>query len=108
MDAIAVWGILLFALVIGAGGLAGYLKGKSKISLISGSISAVLLTVAWFLARQTPGTGLMMAAVIALGLAVVFGIRLMKTRKFMPAGTMTIASAIAMMLFVSGMMSASS
>ena len=108
MAAIAVWGILLFAVVIGAGGVAGYLKGKSKISLISGSVSAVLLAIAWFLARQTPGTGLMMAAGIAVALVIVFGIRLMKTRKFMPAGTMTIASAIATMVFVSGMLSANS
>lgn len=108
MDAIAVWGILLFALVIGAGGIAGYLKGKSKVSLISGSVSAVLLAIAWFLARQMPDKGLMMAAVIATGLVVVFGIRLVKTRKFMPAGTLTIASAIATMVFVSGMMSANS
>ncbi|MEM6448579.1 MAG: TMEM14 family protein [Cyanobacteria bacterium P01_D01_bin.123] len=108
MAAIAIWAILLFALAIGAGGLAGYLKGKSKVSLISGSISAVLLAVAWLLARQTPGTGLMMAAAIAVALSVVFGMRLMKTRKFMPAGTMAIASAVATVVFISGWMSVSS
>ncbi|MEM9155655.1 MAG: TMEM14 family protein, partial [Cyanobacteria bacterium P01_F01_bin.33] len=56
--------------------------------------------VAWLLARQTPGTGLMMAAAIAVALSVVFGMRLMKTRKFMPAGTMAIASAVATVVFI--------
>jgi uncharacterized membrane protein (UPF0136 family) len=71
------------------GGIIGYLQVKSKVSLISGTISGLILVIAAFLQLQGQGFALVLAAVITGILVVVFAIRLKKTRKFMPAGLMT-------------------
>ena len=96
---IATWSILVYALLVLVGGGIGYLKAKSKMSLISGVGSGTGLLIAWFLCRQTPTLGLGMAALIALVLFIVFVIRLFRTGSFMPAGGMMILSGIATFFF---------
>ena len=96
---ITTWFILVYALLVLVGGGIGYLKAKSKLSLISGVGSGTGLLIAWFLCRQTPTLGLGMAALIALVLFIVFIIRLFRTGSFMPAGGMMILSGIATFLF---------
>jgi uncharacterized membrane protein (UPF0136 family) len=78
--------ILILAVLVGAGGVVGFLKAQSKASLISGIISAALLIVSYSISQRNQQQGLIMGAVICLLLCVVFGIRLAKTKKFMPAG----------------------
>jgi uncharacterized membrane protein (UPF0136 family) len=91
--------ILIFAAVMFAGGLIGYLTAGSRASLISGSVSAALLVLAFFLGRTNPIQGLQAAAVLSAMLAVVFAIRAFKTRKFMPAGMLLILSIAAAAYF---------
>ncbi|MBD2462247.1 hypothetical protein H6G89_14460 [Oscillatoria sp. FACHB-1407] len=82
------------------GGIIGYAQAKSKMSLISGVISGVLLIlcgVAQFRGVVWAGT---LAAVITAVLIVVFVMRLTKTRKFMPAGLMAIAGGVALAALV--------
>ncbi|MGK7873431.1 MAG: TMEM14 family protein [Xenococcaceae cyanobacterium] len=76
------------------GGVMGYAKVKSKASLISGSISGVLLLVAGLMQLQGFSMGLILALVVTAALVVVFAIRLVKTRKFMPAGLMLVAGVV--------------
>ena len=76
--------LLVYGIVMILGGLIGYLAG-SKASLISGSVSGVLLLGAWFLARDHPALGLWGGVVLSALLSVVFGVRLAKTGKPMPA-----------------------
>lgn len=90
-----VWMILIFAAVIFAGGLIGYWTAGSRASLISGTASAGLLVLAFFLARTNPIQGLMAAAVISALLAIVFAIRAFKTRKLMPSGMLLLLSVVA-------------
>ena len=71
------------------GGIIGYIQVKSKVSLISGTISGLILVISAFLQLQRQGFALALAAVITGMLVIVFAIRLQKTRKFMPAGLMT-------------------
>jgi uncharacterized membrane protein (UPF0136 family) len=104
---IAVWSVAIYALVVALGGAVGYLKAKSKVSLMSGVGSGIVLLSAWFVTLQSPVAGLSLAAVIALALVVVFALRLFRTRAFMPAGLMTILSAIATAIFLLGLMDAS-
>lgn len=85
---IAPWSILIYALVVLLGGVMGYLKAKSKISLFAGVGSGIALIVAWLVFRQTPLVGLGMATVIALILFFVFVSRFFRTRAFMPSGLM--------------------
>jgi uncharacterized membrane protein (UPF0136 family) len=82
------------------GGIIGYVQAQSKASLISGSISGVLLIIAGVMQLKGQAWGLVLATVVTLVLVIVFAIRLVKTRKFMPAGLMSVLglAALAIML----------
>lgn len=84
------------------GGIIGYIQAQSNVSLISGSISGLLLILGGVMQLQGQGWGLILATVVTAVLVIVFAIRLAKTRKFMPAGLMTIlgvATLVVMSLF---------
>lgn len=70
------------------GGLMGYSKAKSKMSLIAGVISSVLLAVSFAVSLTNPVGGLIGGVIVTTLLDIVFGIRLAKTKAFMPAGLM--------------------
>lgn len=93
------WLILAYALLVAAGGIAGYLKAKSTASLASGLGSGAALAIAWFISLQMPTVGLGLAAAIALALVVVFIRRFKTTGKFMPAGMLAIGSGLATIVF---------
>ena len=99
----AVLFILVYAVVLLAGGIVGYRIAGSRVSLISGVASAVLLVMAYLVARGggagTPAVGLWLASGVALTLVVVFAIRFSKTTTFMPAGMLTILSVLALGFF---------
>jgi uncharacterized membrane protein (UPF0136 family) len=82
---------IAYGLLAIIGGIIGYKQAQSKMSLISGSVSGVLLVLGGILQLQGINAGLILAAAIAAVLLVVFTIRLSKTRKFMPSGLMLIA-----------------
>lgn len=102
---IAPWLILIYAVVVLLGGVMGYLKAKSKVSLFSGLGSGIGLLVAWFVFRQTPLIGLGLATLIALVLVVVFALRFSRTRAFMPAGLMMVFSLGAVVVFLLSLLS---
>lgn len=101
---IATWSILIYALVVLLGGVMGYLKAKSQVSLLSGVGSGIALLIAWFICRQTPLVGLGLAALIGLMLFVVFIMRFSRTRAFMPAGMMMVFSLAATVVFLLGLL----
>ena len=75
------WIIWIYVGLLLAGGVIGFLKAGSRISLIASIASAVPLALT--------AAGILPYAVapVVLGLLVVqFIVRLMKTRKFMPSG----------------------
>lgn len=84
---VAAFGYGILALL---GGIIGYIQARSKISLISGIISGLLLIFAAYCQLQGQTWGLTLAAIITTILVVFFSFRLAKTRKFMPAGLMII------------------
>ena len=101
---IATWSILIYGLVVLLGGVMGYLKAKSKVSLFSGLGSGIALLVAWIVCRQAAMAGLGLATLIALVLFVVFILRFLKTRAFMPAGLMMVFSFAATVVFLLGLL----
>jgi uncharacterized membrane protein (UPF0136 family) len=101
---IATWSILIYGLVVLLGGVMGYLKAKSKASLFSGLGSGIALLVAWIVCRQAAMAGLGLATLIALVLFVVFILRFLKTRAFMPAGLMMVFSFAATVVFLLGLL----
>jgi uncharacterized membrane protein (UPF0136 family) len=102
MAQILIWAILGYALIVGIGGVFGYMKAKSTKSLLAGLISGLILLVAWFLATKTPTVGLGIATSIAAVLLVVFITRFVRTRKFMPAGMMMLLNLVATVAFLAG------
>jgi uncharacterized membrane protein (UPF0136 family) len=90
-----VYGILAIA-----GGIIGYIQARSKVSLFSGSISGLLLIIAAYLQLQGQTSGLILALFVTAVLVVVFAFRIAKTRKFIPAGLMTILGILALVVMV--------
>ena len=82
------------------GGIIGYVQAQSKASLISGSISGLLLLFAGAMQLQGQAWGLILAIVVTAVLVIVFAVRLAKTRKFMPAGLMTILGVATLVVLV--------
>jgi uncharacterized membrane protein (UPF0136 family) len=95
--AILVW---VYAALVAGGGVMGYLKARSKASLISGVGFGGLLGVAGFGVWQENTAALVAAAVMAALLVVLFAVRYAKTRRFMPLGLMAVLSMAALMVFV--------
>ncbi len=92
---------LIYGILLLFGGIFGYIKAKSKPSLISGVISGLLLLISGVLQWQQISMGLILAQVLTLVLAIVFAIRLWKTRKFMPAGLMLVLSVATLVILIS-------
>lgn len=86
-----------------AGGIIGYTQARSRVSLLSGSISGLLLILAAYLQLKGQTWGLILAVLVTGVLVVVFAFRLVKTRKFMPAGLMTILGMLALVVMVNQM-----
>lgn len=92
MSPIAILWIYIVLLV--AGGLMGFLKARSKMSLLTSVGFAALLTlcaVGIISHRYAPD-------VILVVLLIFFGMRVAKTKKFMPMGMMTLATVLALAL----------
>lgn len=82
------------------GGIIGYLQARSQVSLVSGVASGVVLLVAAYLQLQGQFWAVILATCVTAALVVFFALRLAKTRKFMPAGLMTILGMAALAVMV--------
>jgi uncharacterized membrane protein (UPF0136 family) len=83
--------IISYGVLAILGGIMGYVKSQSQASLVSGTISGLLLLLAGGLQVSGQSWGKYLGIAIAATLIVVFIVRLVKTRKFMPAGLMIMA-----------------
>jgi uncharacterized membrane protein (UPF0136 family) len=88
----------IYIILLLAGGLFGFLKAGSKVSLLTASISAALLVLTGIPGLLGARLRVGMADVIMAALLVVFAIRLAKTKKFMPSGMLLIVTAVALAL----------
>jgi len=87
----------IYIILLLVGGLMGFFKAGSKVSLITSAIFAaalVLTTIGLFQPAVARGVADGLMAV----LLVVFAIRLSKTKKFMPSGLMLIITIVALAL----------
>lgn len=94
---------IAYGILVLAGGTLGYVQAKSTASLLSGCISGLLLLIAGVVQLQGYDWGLLLALVITVMLAIVFVVRLLKTRKIMPAGIMTAASVAVLVILLSSL-----
>lgn len=92
MNAITVLWVYIVLLV--AGGVVGFVKAQSKMSLITsvGFAAALVLCAMGIIPKP------IVADVILVVLLVFFGVRVAKTKKFMPMGMMTLLTVLALAL----------
>ena len=84
----------IYIVLLLVGGLIGFFKGRSQVSLImSAAFGAVLILCALGLVFKSNVADILMAVLL-----VVFAMRLAKTKKFMPAGLMLVATIVALAL----------
>ena len=84
----------IYIVLLVVGGLIGFLKAKSQVSLImSVGFAAVLSLCAAGIIFKDYVADILLAALL-----VVFAIRLAKTKKFMPAGLMLVVTLVALAL----------
>ena len=83
----------VYIVLLVVGGLIGFLKAGSKPSLIASVAFAALLSLCAAGILNSLITDLLLAALL-----VVFGMRLAKTKKFMPAGMMLVLTVAALAL----------
>ena len=76
-----------------AGGLMGFIKAKSKASIIASTVFAIPLILA--AVDVIPATA---ADILLAGLTIMFGAKYFRSWKFMPSGMMSIASLVAVVL----------
>ncbi|HEV3410686.1 MAG TPA: TMEM14 family protein [Chthoniobacterales bacterium] len=91
---------IIFGLLTIAGGIFGYVRAGSTASIIAGSLAGAALLVAAFLLPGNAVAGLLIGGVISILLAGRFIPAFMKTGAFMPAGMMSILSAIGVIIAI--------
>jgi uncharacterized membrane protein (UPF0136 family) len=88
----------IYIILLLAGGLIGFLKAKSKVSLITSAVFAALLVLTTLRGIFQPAFARDLVNVLMASLIVVFAVRLAKTKKFMPSGLMLAATIVALAL----------
>ncbi len=87
--------VWIYVALLAVGGLMGFLKAGSKVSLIMSVAFAIPLAV-----TALGGLPVAVAQVIPGAVAIVMGVRLAKTKKFMPAGITLIFSVLTLVAVV--------
>jgi len=98
MSNFAITVLWIYIVLLVSGGIMGFLKAKSQVSLIMSVACAVLLIVAAIRGLLSVNVASGLADLVMAALLVVFTIRLAKTKKFMPAGMMLVVTVAALAL----------
>ena len=91
---------IIFGLLTITGGIVGYVKAGSVISIVAGSISGLLLVAAAFLLPDHQAAGLIVALVVSVLLAGQFVPKFFSTHKVMPAGLMSVLSVLGIIVAI--------
>lgn len=97
--------LLVYAALMGAGGVFGYIKAGSSASLIAGIAAAVLSVAAYFISTTHALAGYTVGAVVALAVGGRFLVASLRAHekgefKFMPQGMVLVVSAVALVILV--------
>jgi uncharacterized membrane protein (UPF0136 family) len=96
--------LFFFGVLTIAGGIMGFVKAKSRASLIAGTVAGVLLLAAGYEMSARGNIGLILGLVVSLALLARFGGAFKKTRKVMPAGLMALLGLVGVVVTVLGLL----
>ena len=102
MDKISSFISIAYAVLLFTGGLIGFITGHSAASLTTGTLSALIVIVAWQLSVKLPRAGYLFVASISLVLCMFFLQRFAVTHSFMPGGLMLVLSTITLVASTTG------
>lgn len=88
----------IYIVLLVAGGLMGFIKARSKASLITSVSFAAILSICATRGILDARMGNILANIILATLLVFFAWRLSKSKKFMPAGMMVVLTLAALVL----------
>ena len=88
----------IYIVLLLVGGLIGFLKANSKVSLIMSTAFAALLILTAVHGILDAGFARNLANILMAALLVVFAMRLAKTKKLMPSGMMLVVTIVALAL----------
>ena len=91
---------LVFGVLTIAGGIIGYVKAGSVVSIIAGAITGLLLLVAGWVLPEHRELGLILGLFTSAILAGQFIPRVFRTWRLVPAGVMSILSVIGIIIGV--------
>lgn len=96
MDKLSYLTSLIYGVIVIIGGVFGYLKAQSKMSLLTGIISGVCIFLACRVGKtgKNPKNAYLFVCAICFILTSVFIIRFAATHAFMPSGLMLILSTL--------------
>jgi uncharacterized membrane protein (UPF0136 family) len=94
--------LIIYAVLLIVGGIIGFIKGRSRPSLIAGILSGLVAVGAifWIAATNNEQGGYALGLLLSIVLFLFFGYRAAITRRFMPAGMLAVASAVVMAIMV--------
>ncbi len=90
--------VFLYGVLLLVGGFIGYVKAKSKPSLIAGIISSIVIFIALSLQKDGNPVGRYLIVLTSGALTVQFYKRFQATKKFMPSGMLMSLSVIIFIL----------
>jgi uncharacterized membrane protein (UPF0136 family) len=91
---------LVFAILTIIGGIMGYVKAKSVISIVSGSISGIILIIASFLLPERPILAGVIGLCVSVLLAGKFVPDFIHKKAFVPSGLMALLSVVSIVLTI--------
>jgi uncharacterized membrane protein (UPF0136 family) len=102
---VAHWTLGIYAVLLAMGGVMGFVKARSRPSLIAGLVSAASAVVALVLSTMQYQFGVPLGATLAIVLFLFFGYRYAKkNRLFMPNGLMAVVSFMVLAVMVVAML----
>ena len=92
---------VFYGLLSIGGGVMGYIKSQSKVSLLSGGVSGLLLLILAGIMNLGAQWAVIAAAIIISLLVVIFIVRWFKTKKLMPAVPMIFFGVVSLVFILS-------